>query len=111
MSEKLDQAMPFVQIPVRRPKELVPPEAELIAAQLYDLRERGEALAAELASIQGRLDQNWNGAAKRRFLVDFDVQPGASAADAAFLGEKADRIARLQVTIWQTVLETIYDPG
>jgi hypothetical protein len=27
------------------------------------------------------------------------------------LGETADRIARLQVTVWQTVLETIYEPG
>jgi len=103
--------MPFVQIPVRRPKEIVPLEAELIAAQLHGLRERGEALAADLASIQTGLDQNWNGAAKRRFLLDFAVQPGASAADSAFLGEKADRIARLQVTVWQTVLETIYEPG
>ena len=103
--------MPFVQIPVRRPKEIVPLEAELIAAQLYGLRERGEALAAELASIQTRLDHNWNGLAKQRFLVEFDAQPGASAGDAALLGEKADRIARLQVTIWQTVLETIYEPG
>ena len=103
--------MPFVQIPVRRAKAIVPPEAELIAAQLHSLRERGEALGAELTSIQTRLDQNWNGAAKHRFLVDFAVQPGASGADADCLGEKADRIAHLQVTIWQTVLETIYDSG
>ncbi len=103
--------MPFVQIPVRRPIEIVPPEAELIAAQLHGLRAQADALGAELASIQTRLDQNWNGAAKHRFLVDFAVQPGASGADAACLGEKADRIAHLQVTIWQTVLETIYDPG
>ena len=102
--------MPFTQIPVRRPKEIIPPEAELIASQLHGLREQGERLSNELASIQARLGQNWNGAASQRFLADFDVQPGTSAADAAFLGDGAGRIASLQVTIWETVLETIFNP-
>jgi hypothetical protein len=100
--------MPYVQVPVRRAEEIVPPEAARIASQLHRLRERGEALAVDLRAIETRLDNNWNGRAKDQFLGHFQTQARTSAGDAALLGERADYIARIHVTVWKTVLETVY---
>ena len=102
--------MPWVRVPIRKPKIIIPAEAGAIAGQLRQISEQGEALAIELNRLQDQLNAMWEGSAKERFMDEFQVRPGMAHGEVDFVSDQANRIASMKVTIWETAWEWIHVP-
>ena len=102
--------MPFQQIPTRRARIIVPPEAGVTAAQLRSLARETMELGREAASLLQAIDAGWRGAARDRFFQIFASAPGRADEAASLADQLAGEVEGITVTVWDTVLETIWYP-
>jgi len=100
--------MPWETIEVRRPITFVPPEATRIASTFRAAAADVRALAGQSQSSVVSLDPTWEGRSHTRFHEEY--HPGADrlAKLAEWLDDAASRIARIEVTIWETVQERVW---
>jgi len=97
--------MPYVSLPVKRLVRFTPSEAPAIAAQFRGISRRASELVARLRVINSRLEADWDGRARVRFLAGFVEQPPQGENVSAWLHGEAARIEMMEVERWETVYE------
>ncbi len=100
-------------IPVQRSftktRTFTPAEAYSISGEFRAASQAVRQLAGRLQAIGGTLDANWEGNAKHNFLGRFGSRPGATHSAADWLAAKAGEIETIQVSVSETVWETVWE--
>ena len=102
--------MPYKSIPVQRARTITPDQAPAVAGELRLIAGRARELAGQLRSISGDMDATWQGRSQIRFLMDFGGEPGNGASAASWVEDRARFVAVMTVTVWETVMESVWVP-
>jgi WXG100 family type VII secretion target len=102
--------MPYIEIPVRRSRTFVPPEAHGIAARWRALAKEIREISNSLQSVSASLNSTWEGNSKQRFMAEFESSPGNVAGCADLLESLASQVESMTVTEWEIVMERVWRP-
>jgi len=100
--------MPYRSVEVRVRKEFVPAEAHAIAARLRTIASRARLAADKVRRSLGKLDGDWEGRAKIRFMDAAEHRPDRLEAVAAQAEDAACRVENLTVTVWESELQRVW---
>ena len=100
--------MPYIEIPVRRSRTFVPPEAHEIAARWRALAAEIRKTSESLQAIGASLAATWEGVSKQRFMGEFESVPGNVASCADLLESLASQVESITVTEWEIVMERVW---
>ena len=100
--------MPYINVEVRRSRTFVPAEAHGIADRLRGMAAETRSNAESFRSLGSRLDATWEGNAKQRLMVGYNVLPGNVDGRAEMLDSLAAQVESITVTEWYTVMEKVW---
>lgn len=90
-------------VPIKRPKVILPPQTKWVAQRYSQAADEAARQASTVYSIQSDLDSSWEGNAKDTYNGDYGHIAGDLETAAEILRQDAYDIARMTVTIYETV--------
>ena len=102
--------MPFVRMQVRHAKTISPDQGLGIGARWRAIAGGIRELAQEARALGSSLDTTWEGNAKEKFSDHYRPEMGNTDACTEHLGDLANRIEAISVTIWETSWEKVWVP-